>query len=73
MLPVVQTGAAEIVVVDPKPKRSDHPELRPNGDARAADTPGVIRNLRLVQNDVQARLVLHVDEITPALYGVKLR
>jgi len=53
VFPVVEAGAAEVVVVDAEPERANEPELRADGDAGAADAARVVRDLRLVQHDVQ--------------------
>ena len=57
MLPIVEPGAAEVVIVDAKPQRPHQPQLGPDGHARAADAARVVGDLRLVQHDVQPRFV----------------
>ena len=57
VLPIVEARAAQIVVVEPKAQRPDQPQLGPGGHARAADAARVVRNLRLIEHDVQQRLV----------------
>ena len=60
VFPVIETGAAEVIVVNPEAERSNQPELGPDGDAGAADTAGVVGDLRLVEDDVQPRFVMGV-------------
>lgn len=62
LLPIVEAGAAEVIVVYPKAERAHQPQLRPDGKARPADAPRVVRDLRLVENDVEQGIVLHVAE-----------
>ena len=64
MLPIVHPGPPEVVIIDLKAKRPDEPKLRPNGYASTADTSGVVRNLGLVQHNMQFRLVMgHVNPL----------
>ena len=53
MLPVIEASPAEIVIIDAKTERPDEPELGADGHARAADTARVIRDFRLVEDDVE--------------------
>ena len=53
VLPIVEPGPAKVVVVDAKPQRPHQPQLGSSRDARAADAARVVRDLRLVQHDVQ--------------------
>ena len=57
MLPIIEPGAAKVVVVDAKAERPHQPQLGPDRHARAADAARVVGNLRLVQDDVQQRFV----------------
>ena len=57
VLPIVEARAAQIVVVEPKAQRPHQPQLGPGGHARPAHAAGVVRNLRLIEHDVQQRLV----------------
>ena len=59
VLPVVQASPAEIVIVDPEAERTHEPQLGAGRHAGAADRTGIVRNLRLVQNNVQQRFVRH--------------
>ncbi len=53
VLPVVESGAAEPSLIEPKSGRTDDPEFGPDGDARATNVSRVLRDLGLVQDDVQ--------------------
>jgi hypothetical protein len=64
MIPVVEPGPTEIIIVEPEAERADEPELGSGGHARAADGTRVIGNLRLMENNVQARFVFHVNRDT---------
>ena len=57
MLPIIEPGAAQIIVIEPKAERPDEPQLGPRGNARAAHAAGVVWNLGLIKHDVQQRLV----------------
>ena len=62
MLPIVHPGPPEMVIIDLKAKRPDEPKLGPNGYTSTADTSGVVRNLGLVQHNMQFWLVMgHLD------------
>ena len=55
ILPVVQSGAAEPAVVQAETQGTHQPQLGPQGHAGPAHVAGVLGDLRLVENDVQAR------------------
>ena len=61
VLPVVESGPAQVVVIDAKAERSDEPQLGSEGDARAADVARVLRDLWLVEHDMQQRLMIHSE------------
>jgi hypothetical protein len=41
--------------IEPEPQRPHEPQLRTSGDARPADVSGVLRNVGLMQDDVEER------------------
>lgn len=53
MPPVVEPGPSEPFFVEPEPTRLDDPELGPDGDTGATDVPGVLGDLRLVQDHLR--------------------
>jgi hypothetical protein len=64
MLPIVHPGPPEVIIIDLKAKRPDEPKLGPNGYTSTADTSGVVRNLGLVQHNMQFGLVMgHLDTL----------
>ena len=70
MLPIIQPGSFERAVVDAKPQRSDQPQLGLQGDTRATDRPGILRDFRVVQNDMQLGFVSHFGCRFDAIVGV---
>lgn len=52
VLPVIEPCAADPFFVDLERRRLDDPEHRAGGDAGAADVAGVLRDLRLIEDDV---------------------
>ncbi len=71
VFPVVEAGAAEIVVVYAEAKGADEPQFCANGHAGSPDAAGVVRDLRLMEDDVQAGFVLHMVGITGGAGSVK--
>src|SRR5262245_39841509 len=59
MLPVIEPRPPQVIIIDPKSQRPHQPQLRPDRDAGAADAAGVVRNLRLMQDNIEHRFVLH--------------
>lgn len=59
VLPIIEARATEIIVIDAESERAHQPKLAAGGHAGAADRTGIVRNLWMVQNNVQERFVLH--------------
>ena len=57
MLPIVEPSPPQMIIVDTKAQRPNQPQLRPDRHARPPDAAGVVRYLRLVEDDVQLRFV----------------
>jgi hypothetical protein len=53
VLPIVEPGPTQIVIIDAKPQGPHQPQLGSHRDARAADAPRVVRDLRLIEHHVQ--------------------
>ena len=53
VFPIVKPRAAQIIIVGFETKGMDQMELRIVGNAKPTDAAGVLRNFRLVQNDVE--------------------
>ena len=70
MSPIIQAGASHLLLIHLESERPDKPEFRMDGDARAANIPGILRNLGLVQNDVQVRSGVHTFGISVRPRGV---
>jgi ABC-type dipeptide/oligopeptide/nickel transport system ATPase subunit len=56
---IVETGPAEIVVVDLEAQRTHQPHLRPDRHAGPPHVPGVGGDFRLVEDDMEAGIVAH--------------
>lgn len=59
VLPIVEPGPLQLLFVHSKSGRAYNPQFGIQGGAGPADIPRVLRNLRLVQNDVQDRFGGH--------------
>ena len=53
VLPIIKSGAAQVVVIGLEAKGMDEMQFRVVGHAETTDAAGVLRNLGLVQNDVE--------------------
>ena len=70
VLPIVQARAPQIVVVNTKPQRTDQPQLGAQCDAGPPHAPGVVGNLRFVQDNMQLWFVTHTVGITEGFVEV---
>jgi hypothetical protein len=57
MLPVVHSGASYPPIFDAEAERPDQPQLGPQCDASPADVTGVFRDFRLMEDNVENRVV----------------
>lgn len=53
MFPVIEAGAAKIIIIDTKAQWPHQPQLAAGGHARSAHGAGVVRNFRVMQNNMQ--------------------
>src|SRR5512133_2876978 len=53
LLPVVQAGPTQVIVAGVETQRMDQVEFRPVVHAEAADASGILRNLGLMQDDME--------------------
>ena len=58
-LPIIHAGSAEVPFVETKAQRADQPQLGADGHAGASDVAGVLRNVRLIKNNVEQRFWRH--------------
>ena len=61
ILPIVEAGAAEVIVVELEPKRPDEPHFGADGDTGSPHVTGVGWNLGLVKDDMEGRVVTHEE------------
>lgn len=59
VLPIIEARPTEIIIIDAETERAHQPKLAAGGHAGAAHRTGIVRNLWMVQNNVQERFVLH--------------
>jgi hypothetical protein len=53
MLPIVHPGPLEVAVVEEEAERTHEPQLGPDRHATAADVPAVLRDVGLIEDDVE--------------------
>ena len=61
MRPIIQPRPPQPLLRDLEPQRLHEPELRPNRHAAPGHVASVRRDLRLMEDDVQDRLVLQAS------------
>jgi hypothetical protein len=52
VFPIVQSGASQVVVVDPEAERSDQPQFGLDRDTRPPNIARIVGDLGLMQNNV---------------------
>ena len=58
MLPVIHPSPLQIAIIEQEPERSHQPQLGADSNAAASDVPGVLRDIGLIQDDVEERFAM---------------